>query len=142
VPELVVVAAAVEEPRDRLQLDGGERDEVVGPDEDVELARVQPADALVEDGKVQDGEQVAARLVLGVDVDLRPLTAREDVLDVEWVPAEAVGQHLSLPVGGSLEMDPGEPVLVELSDLRPSIGRDRARGSAARTDARQIGHRY
>ena len=99
-PELLVVAAAVEEARDRLQLDGGERDEVVGPDEGVELARVQPADVLVEDGEVEDGEEVAADLVLGVDVDLRPLAPREHVLDVERVPAVAVGEQLSL-LGGS-----------------------------------------
>jgi hypothetical protein len=73
VPELLVVPAAVEEARDRLQLDRGERDEVVGPDEGVELARVQPADALVEDRKMEDCEEVAADLVLGVDVDLRTL---------------------------------------------------------------------
>ena len=84
--------AALEEPRDRPQLDRRQRDEVVGPDEDVELARVQPADAGVVDGEVEDGEEVAAGLVLGVDVDLRPLAPREDVLDVEGVPAEACGE--------------------------------------------------
>ena len=115
---------------------------VVGPDEGVELARVQPADARVEDREVEDGEEVAAGLVLGVDVDLRPLAPREHVLDVEGMPAEAVCELLCFLVGRSLEVDPGEAVLVELSDRRPLGGLDHAGGSAARTDAGQIGHRY
>jgi len=99
VPELLIGAAAVEEAGDRLQLDGGEGDEIVGPDEGVELARVQPADAGVEDREVEDGEQVAAGLALGVDVDLRTLAPREHVLDVEGMPAEAVCELLVLPRG-------------------------------------------
>jgi hypothetical protein len=42
-PKLFVRVAALEEPCDRLELDRRQRDEVVGPDEDVELARVEAA---------------------------------------------------------------------------------------------------
>ena len=69
----------------------GQRDEVVGPDEDVELGGVQPLDRRVVDREVEDGEEVA---LVGVVVDLRPLALREHVLDVERVPAEALGELL------------------------------------------------
>src|SRR5262249_19367926 len=92
--ELLALLGASEEQADRPQLDTRQRDEVVGPEEDVELAGVQPADRLVEDREVEDAEQVAAAAVLvtGVDVDLGPLAPREDVLDVQGMPAEAVGE--------------------------------------------------
>jgi hypothetical protein len=52
---------------------------------------------------VEDAEEVA---LVGVVVDLRPLALREDVLDVERMPAEAVGELLrpgraSARTGGS-----------------------------------------
>src|SRR5207302_1022756 len=97
VAELLVLLAAPEEPRDGEQLDRREGDEVVGPEEEVELARVQPLDRLVVDREVQDGEEVAVVRVL---VDLRALALGEDVLDVERMPAEAVGEHVRLVDGG------------------------------------------
>ena len=94
---LLVAVAAGEEPRDREQLPVRDRDEVVLADEDVELGGVQPLDGLVVDGEVEDGEEVAVVLVV---VDLRPLALRDDVLDVQRVPAEAVGERLGgLEVG-------------------------------------------
>ena len=89
--EALVVLAAREEPRDREELAVRDRDDVVVADEDVELGGVQPLDRLVEDGEVENGEEVAVVLVV---VDLRPLALRDDVLDVERVPAEALGEHL------------------------------------------------
>ena len=75
----------------------GRVDEVVLPDEDVELAGVEPLDGLVVDGEVEDGEEVALVLVV---VDLRPLALGDDVLDVQRMPAEALGEELgSLEVG-------------------------------------------
>ena len=61
---------------------------------------------------MEDAEQV-----VGVLVDLRPLALRQDVLDVERVPAEALGKlHCDLVAGG-VEADPGEAVGGELSRL-------------------------
>src|SRR5207244_190848 len=79
-------------------------------DEGVELARVEAAYGRVVDREVEDGEEVATLpvLVAGIDVDLRALAPREDVLDVEWVPPEAAGQKLRLPVGRRKEVDPGD----------------------------------
>ena len=91
VAQLLVLVAAVEEPRHRQQLDGRQRDEVAVPDEDVELGRVQPLDGLVVDGEVEDAEEVVRVLV-----DLRPLALREHVLEVERVPAEALGERRRL----------------------------------------------
>ena len=87
--QLGVLLAAPEEARDRQQLDVGQRDEVVGAEEEIELGRVQALDRLVVDGEVEDAEEVVRVLV-----DLRPLPLREHVLDVERVPAEALGQRV------------------------------------------------
>ena len=67
---------------------------------------------------MEDGEEVAvaAVVVAGVDVDLRALAPREDVLDVERVPAEAAGEQLGLAGGRGEEVDPGEAVGLELSE--------------------------
>ena len=89
--ERLVVLAAPEEARDGQELAVRDRDEVVVPDEEVELGRVQPLDALVVRGEVEDAEEVAVVLVV---VDLRPLALRDDVLDVERMPAEALGERL------------------------------------------------
>src|SRR5207244_876041 len=70
--ELPVLVAALEQARDREQLDRRQRDEVALAEEDVELARVQTLDEPVVDREVQDAEQV-----LRVLVDLRPLALRE-----------------------------------------------------------------
>ena len=136
VPELLVVDAALEESRERLQLDGRQRDEIVRTDEHVELAGVQPADRRVVDGEVQDREEIASALRFGVCIHLRTLTPGKHVLDVERVPAEARGEQLDLLVARRLEVDPGEIVLLEFSE-RPARSLDRARGKpgAARADA-------
>jgi hypothetical protein len=112
--QLGVVTAAVEEIRDRVQLDIRERDQEVGPEEDVELGRVQPLHSLVVEREVEYDEQV-----LGVLVDLRPLAVREHVLDVELVEPEALGERGYLTGGGLRRVDPGEPVSGELFDATP-----------------------
>src|SRR5207244_2065756 len=86
-----ILLAAAEEARDRQQLDRRQRDQVVGPDEDVELGGIQALDRAVVDREVQDAEEVA---LVGVVVDLRALALRHDVLDVERMPAAAVGELL------------------------------------------------
>src|SRR5262249_50971266 len=85
--EEVVLLAAREEARDRAQLAVRDGDDVVVPNEDVELTSVQPLHLVVVDREVEDGEQVAVVLVV---VDLRALALRDDVLDVEGMPAEAL----------------------------------------------------
>ena len=96
-----------------MQLDVRERDQESWPDEDVELGRVQPPDGLVVEREVEDDEEV-----LRVLVDLRPLALREDVLDVELVEAEALGEDRGLLRVGVGE-DPGEAV-AESSRMRGS----------------------
>src|SRR5581483_5903058 len=56
--ERLVVFAALEQPRHRQQLHGRERHQVVGADEEVELAGVQPLDRAVVDREVEDAEEV------------------------------------------------------------------------------------
>jgi hypothetical protein len=93
---------------------------------------------------VENGEEVAVVVVVvaGVDVDLRALPPREDVLDVERMPAEAASELLRLLRRRAEEVDPGDAAGAELSGAGPLL-RDRAsRSGAARTDARQAGHRY
>ena len=70
--------------------------------------RVQPLDVLVEDRVVENGEEVPLVLVV---VDLRSLALRDDVLDVERVPAETPGDLLGrLQVGETTltQVEPGE----------------------------------
>ena len=83
--KVLLRAAALEEVGDRLQRLVRQRDHEVPPDEDVELAGVQAPDRAVEDREVQDDEQV-----VGVLVDLRPLVARQHVLEVEGVEVEVL----------------------------------------------------
>ena len=138
----LVLLDAVEEPRDREQLDVRDRDEVVGAEEKIELTGVQALDVLVVRGKVQDAEEVA---IVEVVVDLRPLALREDVLDVEWVPAEALAQCIDrLGIDGWVEVDPGEAVGAELSDawFRARCDRLGVRARPRPPDAGQAGHRY
>ena len=107
-------------------------------DEHVELGRVESLDGLVVDGEVEDGEEVAVVLVV---VDLRALSLRDDVLDVQRMPAEALGQSLSRAQIRSDRVDPGQPGGAELSDLRGA--RDVVRAGAradAPADAGQARH--
>src|SRR4051794_20641980 len=132
---LLVGAAALEEALDGPQRLAGERDDVVGPDEDVELGGVQPADALVERREVQDDEQVVVVLV-----DLRALVAREDVLVVERVEHEALLQPCLVGRARALDVDPPQTRRVDDLDaglLGPWIVELRLRGGAqTATDAR------
>ena len=129
----------MEEARDGEQLDVRQRHEVVGAEEDVELGRVQPLDRLVVDREVEDAEEV-----LRVLVDLRPLPLREHVLDVELVPAEALGELVRRGRVGPLEVDPGQAGSAELerAALSARAGRDRAGAVPCPPDAGQAGHTY
>src|SRR5205814_1845977 len=138
-----VVVAAAEQPRHRAELYRRQRREVVRADEEVELARVQPADRPVVNREVEDAEEVA---VLRVVIDLRPLAAREDVLDVERVPAEAAGERLGLFLRRRVEVDPGQGAGVELGQTRAAVRRRRdddvAPGAPLAADAGQARHWY
>ena len=137
-PVRLVGVAAREEPRHGQELARRQRDEVVVADEHVELGRVESLDGLVVDGEVEDGEEVAVVLVV---VDLRALALRDDVLDVQRMPAEALGQSLSRAQIRRDRVDPGQPGGAELSDLRGA--RDVVRAGAradAPADAGQARH--
>src|SRR5205807_444948 len=101
----------LEEARYRQQLDARQGDQVIGTEEEVELGRVQPLDRLVVDRKVENAEEV-----LRIVVDLRPLTPREHILDVERVPVESVCERLRFLELGRVEVDPGQAVAVKLSE--------------------------
>ena len=62
---------------------------------------------------MEDREQV-----LRVLVDLGALALREDVLDVERMPAEALRELRGLLRGGGVEMCPGQAVGAELGEPR------------------------
>jgi hypothetical protein len=115
-----VGATALEQVLDRRDRRVRQRDQEVGPDEDVELGRVQPADGLVEDREVQDDEQVV--LVL---VDLRALVAREDVLVVERVELEALLQPRAVDLARALDVDPAEAGGLDDLDARRAVARER-----------------
>ncbi len=107
---------------------------------DVDLGGVQPLDRLVVDGEVEDDEQVAVVLVI---VDLRALALRDDVLDVERMPAEALGQHVRRLEIGPDDVDPGEAASAELANgcgACDDLRRSAAAGPAC--DAGQAWHRY
>ena len=108
-----MLAAALEQVLDRLQRLVRDRDQEVGADEEVELARAEPLGGAVEDRQVQDAEQV-----LVVDVDLRPLVAREDVLEVERVEVEVLLQPGALQRSGVLDVDPAQAAPLDLLDPR------------------------
>ena len=101
--------------------------------------RVQSLDVLVVDREVEDGEEVALVLVV---VDLRALALRDDVLDVERVPAEALGELLRRLDVGRDDVDPGEPASGELVDDRRRRDDRRAATGARTTDAREARHGY
>ena len=92
-----------------------DRHDVVVADEEIELRGVQPLHLLVVDREVEDGEEVALVLVV---VHLRALALRDDVLDVEGVPAEALGELLCRLDVGRDDVDPGEAARGELVDDR------------------------
>ena len=114
---LLVGAAALEQVLDRLQRHVRQRDEEVGPDEHVELARVQPPDLLVEHREVQDDEQVVVVLV-----DLRPLVARQDVLVVERVELEVLLEPGAVERAGALDVDPAQAAVLDDLYVRLSAG--------------------
>ena len=69
--------------------------------------------AAVEDREVEDDEEVVV-----VDVDLRPLVAREDVLEVEGVEVEVLLEPGALERAGALDVDPAQAGGVDLLDVR------------------------
>ena len=85
-----------------------------------------------------------AEEVLGVLVDLRPLPLREHVLDVELVPAEALGELVRSGRVGPVEVDPGQTGGGELerAPLSAGAGRGCAGAVPCPPDAGQVGHTY
>ena len=119
----------------------GERDQVVGPDEDVDLGRVEARDRLVVAREVQDDEQVVVVLV-----DLRALVARVDVLVVERVEVEALLEPGLVGGTRALDVDPAQPG--RLDDLgagllglrRGGVGAARARAAPTDPGLGQVRH--
>jgi hypothetical protein len=112
-PQFGVLGAAAEKVRHRQELGVRECDQEVGADEDVQLGGVQPLDALVIEGKVENDEEIA--LVL---VHLGTLPLGEHVFDVELVEAKTVGKQGRLERSRLVDVDPGEAVSGELGDAR------------------------
>jgi hypothetical protein len=99
------------------------------------LPRAEAAGVAVEDGEVEDDEEV-----LVVLVDLRPLVARGDVLEVEGVEVEVLLQPCLLGGAGAVELHPSQPLgrdLLYLWGARVSaLGYDKlARRSAGTAQA-------
>ena len=141
VSQRLVFLAAAKQPRHRQQLDGRQGDQVIVPDERVELGGIQALDVLVVDREVQHREEVA---LLGVLVDLGPLALREHVLEIERVPTESLLERRRLLGGRCIEMNPGQPVGRELGDARLRACEDFpvARAGPRSLDPRQAWHRY
>jgi hypothetical protein len=126
--------------RDRVQLDVRQRDDEVGSEEDVELGRVEPLHSLVVEGEVEDDEEV-----VGVLVDLRALPLGENVLDVELVEAEPLGEDGGLRGPRLVDLKPGEAFSGELGDARFDALGDlpgRASGPSPDTGQGRPWHRY
>ena len=90
---------------------------------------------------MEDDEEVVRVLV-----DLGPLPLGEDVLDVELVEAEALGEVGDLEGAGPVGVDPGQAVSGELGDagLGPldDVARYAAGSSAPEAWERRPGHWY
>src|SRR3954469_8924656 len=102
-PQRLVGPAALEQVLERLQALVGDRDQVVGADEHVDLGGVEPADHLVVAREVENDEQVVVVLV-----DLRALVAREHVLVVERMEVEVLLQPRLVGAARALDVDPAE----------------------------------
>jgi hypothetical protein len=142
-PQFLLGAAALEQVLDRLEPLVGDRDQVVGADEDVELSCVQAPDRAIEDREVQDDEQV-----VGVLVDLRALVARQDVLEVEGMEPELLLEPSTLERRGALDVDPAQPLGGDRLDLGLALlwlrrGRDEMAGPGQPSQPwlREVRHR-
>jgi len=111
------LAAALEEVLDRLERGVRDRDDEVTPYEQVELACIEPADGTVEDGEVKDDEEVVRVLV-----DLRPLIARENILEIKRVEVEVLGEPGGLELTRALDVDPAKAAAVDYLDARAALG--------------------
>ena len=87
-------------------------DQVVGAQEDVELAGLERVERRVEAHAVDDREQV--RFVV---VDLRLVDLEQAVLDGERMEGERVAQQLRLGVGRRVEVDPVQRVRPGLREV-------------------------
>ncbi len=78
---------------------------------------VQAADLLVEHREVEDDEEVVV-----VDVDLRALVARADVLVVERVELEVLLEPRLVDGPGTLDVDPAQAFALDDLYVRLSAG--------------------
>jgi hypothetical protein len=85
-------------------------------------------DRLVEHREVKNGEEVA---VLLVRVDLRALPLGDDVLDVQGMPTETLGERLRRLDVRRDDIDPGEAASGELVDERRGAYDDLTRATGS-----------
>src|SRR4029079_5540574 len=108
---LLVVLELREEAPDRLQRHVRQRDDVVAPDEDVQLGRVEAGPLLVVVRDVEHDEHV-----LVVLVDLGSLPGGEDVLEIELVELEVLREPSRLDGRRLFQLNPAQAGALDLSD--------------------------
>ena len=97
----------------------GQRDQVVRPQEQVELGGQDAPAVLVEQWEVQHDEDVVVVLV-----ELRALVAREDVLVVERVEIEVLFQPVAVGGARRLDVDPADAGGLDDLRIRDRLGHD------------------
>ena len=135
-----LLAIALEHRGQRRERDARQRDQVVRPDEQVELGGQQPVGVLIEQREVQDDEQVVVVLV-----ELRALVARVDVLVVERVELEVLLEPVAVGRPRRLDVDPAQPGRLDDLLVRGLAGQHgitrTGRAAATRTREGQVRHR-
>ena len=128
--QLLLLAAALEQVLDRLQRRFGIVTRKSRPTKMSSSPALSRPTCAVEDREVQDDEQVVVVLV-----DLRPLVAREHVLEVEGVEVEVLLEPGGLERRRALDVDPAQAGALDGLDLGAG-----ARGAQpARRDRRRAG---
>ena len=123
-PKLWLLLGTLPQRRQRHDVVLGHGDHIVGADEDVDLDRVQAPALLVEARELHDQEEVVI-----VDVELGALVDTGDILKVERVEAEVLGQPCV--VGGARRLDVIPAQAARLDHLHPWLV-DRGRSTIGR----------
>ena len=112
----------------------GQRDQVVGAHEQVELGGQDAPAVLVEQREVQHDEDVVVVLV-----ELRALVAREDVLVVERVEIEVLFQPVAIGRPRRFDVDPADARRLDDLRIRDGLGHDPIRRPSGRRRGRGSG---